>query len=303
MSPRRRLLIYTLHGTDTSTSVKPTFGGFTTPNPQQGQGQQGQGQSSLFGQTPQIPTQNAPGSSLFGNNAQQPQQQQQSTGGLFGSTNQQKGGGLFGSLNQPQPQQSQQQQQPGGLFGSTMYQPQPAQSSLFASSTQKPRSSLFGSTTQSGHQPGGGASLFGQQSGGVGGSALFGQSQQNNQNAQQGTSLFGSSSLFSQPQQQQQPMQQCVIFPTSQAQANVFRFNPQQQQQTQPQMGLFASTSANPKSSLFASTSNSNPLAASGFGSIKREPDIETRMMGVKNAWDVNSPECKFKVGLCIWAV
>jgi nuclear pore complex protein Nup54 len=42
---------------------------------------------------------------------------------------------------------------------------------------------------------------------------------------------------------------------------------------------------------MFASTSN--PLAGSTVK--QQEPDIESRIMSIQRAWDVNSPECQFK--------
>ncbi|KAL4921695.1 nuclear protein 96-domain-containing protein [Aspergillus aurantiobrunneus] len=165
------------------------------------------------------------GSSLFGQNNQQNQQQTGSS--LFGGNNQQTGtGSLFGG-NQQQPQKSlfggatntgtgtgtsafggfgntQNQQSGTGLFGNTQNQQQ-----------QKP--SLFGGST------GTGGSLFG---GGTGtqntGSSLFG----NTQNQQQQTGGLGGSSLFGGSQQQQpQQMQQSQPAPGS-LQASLLEGNP-----------------------------------------------------------------------------
>ncbi|KAL4930790.1 nucleoporin family protein [Aspergillus undulatus] len=162
------------------------------------------------------------GSSLFGQNNQQNQQQTGSS--LFGGNNQQSGGtsSLFGG-NQQQPQKSlfgggtntgtgtsafggfgntQTQQTGTGLFGNTQNQQQ-----------QKP--SLFGGST------GTGTSLFGGGGTQNTGTSLFG----NNQNQQQqsgglGTSLFGGSQ-----QQQPQQMQQSQPAPGS-FQASLLEGNP-----------------------------------------------------------------------------
>ncbi|KAK8847439.1 hypothetical protein IAR55_005297 [Kwoniella newhampshirensis] len=302
-----------------STASKPAFGGFSTPNPQASSG------SSLFGSAPQQPAN--PSTSLFGSTQQQQQQQQQPAGGaaggtglfgsttnsqsqpqtgslfgsapsqpsignntsagLFGSTqqNQPSGGGLFGQTqNSSQPQQ---QQQGGGLFGNAsstntaagggglfgQQAQKPAGTGLFGSTTQQPSTSggLFGSTTQ--QQPatqGGG--LFGstsqpaQQGGG-----LFGSATQQQQPG--GSSLFGGGGFGQQSQAGQQPGGSSLFggFGASTNQA---------QHQQQQQWG---------NSSMTASTSNSNP-----FG-IKQEVDIETKIKNVQNAWDSNSPDCRFK--------
>ena len=36
-------------------------------------------------------------------------------------------------------------------------------------------------------------------------------------------------------------------------------------------------------------------LAQSTLNAPKQEENIETRIMNIKNAWDVNSPDCRFK--------
>jgi len=163
--------------------------------------------TSLFGQTQpaQTSAQTPAGSSLFGTQqpaatggmfgqpAQQPQQQQ--TTGLFGSTTnqpqqqQQQSTGLFGSTTNQQSSTT-----GGGLFGSSQQQ-QPSTGGMFGSTTQPQQGGLFGSTNQ---QQGGG-----QQQG-----SLFGNTQQQQQ---QQPSLFGSTnnnnnlgSSTQQPQQQQQ---------------------------------------------------------------------------------------------------
>ena len=110
------------------------------------------GQSSL-----PPPTANKPATSFFGSlGTSQSQQnaaptQSQQTSSLFGNTSQpQQAGGLFGSLNQPAGTSQQQQGSSGGLFGTTT-QTQPQQSgSLFGSlgqtqnQNQKPQNNLFG---------------------------------------------------------------------------------------------------------------------------------------------------------------
>ncbi|KAG4431800.1 hypothetical protein IFR05_012721 [Cadophora sp. M221] len=149
-----------------------------------------QNSGGLFGAKPA-----APGGSLFGNNTQQTntaggglfggggfgnnqnQNQQQNTGGgLFGSTNnQQKPGGLFGNAGT--------QQQGGGLFGNTA--PQQQSGGMFGGSLNQP---------QQQQQPQN--SLFG------GGSSIFNPAQQNQQNGQSLTAslndstAFGSSTIF-----------------------------------------------------------------------------------------------------------
>ncbi|KAJ5595273.1 uncharacterized protein N7459_001481 [Penicillium hispanicum] len=187
----------------TQAQTKPLFGGgggFGSNQPQQTG-------SSLFGNTASGTT----GSSLFGGT--QPQQQQQSTGGLFGSSqNQQPSttGGLFSGS-----QQNQQQQKPGGLFGSggttggafsgfgTNTQTQQPGSSLFGGQNQqqKPSTGLFGSSTGT---TGGG--LFGNQNatGQPATTGLFG-TNQSQQQQPAGTSLFGTSQPAQQQQQQPVP--------------------------------------------------------------------------------------------------
>ncbi len=40
-------------------------------------------------------------------------------------------------------------------------------------------------------------------------------------------------------------------------------------------------------------------MSVSGYGQqAKQEPDIETRMMAMRSAWDQSSPDCRFKVSL-----
>ena len=101
-----------------------TFGGFGAPKPAFGTGTTGgfgSSSTNTFGQQPQNP----PTSTFsFGQNNQQ-QPQQQSTGGIFGSTNTQNTGtGIFGASNQQQNPQStgnlfgaNNAAKPGGIFG------------------------------------------------------------------------------------------------------------------------------------------------------------------------------------------
>ncbi|ORX33944.1 nucleoporin complex subunit 54-domain-containing protein [Kockovaella imperatae] len=267
--------------------------GSTTTQPNQ---QQGSTTGGLFGASGQQQQQNPQGSSLFGAATTQGT----SSGGLFGNTSAQPstGTGLFGSTNTANAQQQQQQQpaqQNGGLFSSTAQKPT---TGLFGSTAQPSSaqgSSLFGQSAQPGQVPQG-TGLFGQTStstaqqpaGGLfggGSSSLFGNSQSTQPQPQQSSGLFGSTSL--QPSSgagglfgsTSQPQQSSLFSSTS---------------HTQPQSSLFPSTAQQPsQSGLFASTTQ-NPMNASVAGS-KHELDIESRMMAVKNAWDSASPECRFK--------
>ena len=186
----------------------------------------------LFGQQQAKPA----AGSVFGGNANtgsggglfgtQNNQQQQS-GGLFGSSGN-AGGGLFGQQNQNKPApgglfgaslnntngqggnlfggQPNQPQQGGGLFGASANQG----SSLFGNDQNKTGTGLFGSNnTNANNNPGGGSSLFGsnQQVQQNTGSSLFGgmnQANANNANANQ-LSRFGGSlgNSAQQPQQNQ----------------------------------------------------------------------------------------------------
>ncbi|TID15231.1 hypothetical protein E6O75_ATG08484 [Venturia nashicola] len=210
-----------------------------------------------FGQTNQQAQQPATtGGGLFGGGGVFGQNNQQKSGGLFGSTTPAAGtGGLFG-------QSAQTQQNTGsGLFGGTQ---QPASGGLFGA---KPATGgLFGATASTG------GGLFGgnqtaqpaQSSGG-----LFGNSQQ------QTSGLFGGSkpanglgsSLFGNTQtQQQQPAS--GLFGSSQQQqpmGSLFGSSQQQQQPQQPQ-GLTANLLQNPygNDALFANiptTQNVGPIA------------------------------------------
>lgn len=125
-----------------STPQAQPFGGSLTGNAATTTGQTG----SLFGTTnAQQPQQQQQSGGLFGSTAQ-PQQQQ--TGGLFGSTAQpQQSGGLFAGLGQSQPQQ-----QSRSLFGASQAQTQPQQGGgMFSLSAAKPAggvSSFGGSVAQ-----------------------------------------------------------------------------------------------------------------------------------------------------------
>ncbi|BAE58206.1 unnamed protein product [Aspergillus oryzae RIB40] len=187
--------------TSTGTSQPSLFGGATAT-------------SGGFGSTANTGTGfGAGGSSLFGQNNQQP-----STGGsLFGGANQQSGtGSLFGGGTQ------QQGQKPGlfgssttgtptatntfGGFGNTQNQ-QTGTGGLFnAQNQQQQKPSLFGGSTGTGGSLFGGGATTTQNTG----SSLFGNTQ-NQQQPQTGGLGMGTSSLFGNTQQtqaqQQQPQQ------------------------------------------------------------------------------------------------
>ncbi|PWY87626.1 hypothetical protein BO70DRAFT_198647 [Aspergillus heteromorphus CBS 117.55] len=194
------------------TQNKGLFGGGFGTNTQQQTGTT----PSLFGNTGAGTGTGATGSSLFGQNTQQPQQQaaggslfgaantpQTGTSSLFGGAQQQgqkslfgggttgtgTGTGAFGGFGNTQGQQ--QQGATGGLFGGAQNQQQ-----------QKP--SLFGGATGTGGSLFGGANTAAPSAGG----SLFG----NTQSQQQPAGGLGTSSLFgnsqqaqAQPQQPQQP--------------------------------------------------------------------------------------------------
>ncbi|BEJ15591.1 hypothetical protein CspHIS471_0501960 [Cutaneotrichosporon sp. HIS471] len=228
-------------------------------------GQQAKPAGGLFGSgTAASASTPAAGAGWFGSNAAT----QSAGGGLFGSTGaqpQQQAGGLFGP-GQPQQQQggglfgpatAQPQQQSGGLFGSTA-NAQPA-GGLFGSTGQKPAGTgLFGSTTA---QPAAGGGLFGSAT----------------QPQQAAGGLFGASTA--------QPQQSSLFAPKPAG--GLFGSTAQPQQPT----GLFASTAQQPQQNMFASTSQ--PLAQST--APPQGQDIESRIVAIKNAWDDNSPDCRFK--------
>ncbi|GMK55958.1 hypothetical protein CspeluHIS016_0210140 [Cutaneotrichosporon spelunceum] len=266
-----------------STSASSPFGGFgATANTQPaatastglgsfgGATNAGVGSSgtSLFGQ------QAKPAGGLFGSGTAAPASTPAGGTGLFGSNTaaQNTGGGLFGSTaTQPQ------QQQGGGLFGSTTAQPQQQSGGLFGSAANTQQTGgLFGST---GQKPAG-TGLFGSATAQpAAGGSLFGSTAQ----PQQATGgLFGASTA--------QPAQQSSLFASKPA-GGLFGSTAQPQQST----GLFGSTAQLPQQSMFASTSQ--PLAQSiatpqGQG---QGQDIESKIVAIKNAWDDNSPECRFK--------
>ncbi|ORY31027.1 nucleoporin complex subunit 54-domain-containing protein [Naematelia encephala] len=274
--------------TSTSTS-KPLFGGFSTPNPQQA----GNSNTNLFGQ----PSANA--------NPSVPA----STGGtgMFGS---QTGGGLFGSTSMTaQPQQQSQGQ--SGLFGSTNNQQQQQQGGLFGA--QPSGGGIFGAT-QGTQQPGtsSGSGLFGASAGGGGlfGSTAQNQNQSQNQNQNQASSsLFGAKpgGLFGSTnttgglgQSTQQPSGGLFSSTTQPQQGGLFGAQSQlggggsfgTQPQFQQQGGA-AGFGAPSQSALQQST---NPSRGALFQTApKPEMNIEERIKNIYNAWDPNHPDCRFK--------
>lgn len=167
--------------------------------------------SSLFGQNNQQTQQQNAGSSLFGGGTQQTgtggglfgggaqQQQQQKPGGLFGSSTTGTGTGAspFGGFGSTQNQST----GGGGLFGGGAAQNQQQQKpSLFGGNTGT-GSSLFGGGGQTTAPQGAGGSLFSNtqsqqpQTGGLG-SSLFGTSQQPQQQPQQPAPGSLQASLF-----------------------------------------------------------------------------------------------------------
>lgn len=213
----------------------------------------------LFGNTAAQNTNTSGG--LFGSNTQQ----QNTLGSGFGSTpfgaqnNNQQTGGLFG---QQANQTNQQQQQGSGLFGQ---KPTTGGTGLFGSTTNT--SSPFGQQNNNQQQGGGlfgqkpaatGTSLFGQNTGqqaNQGNTGLFG-NLGNNQNQQQQTtgSLFGGLG-----NNQQKPS---LFGGTAQSGTGMFGQQPQQQQGT----GIFGNTTAQQPqqqsilgTSLFNSQNQSTP--------------------------------------------
>ncbi|WWC85271.1 uncharacterized protein L201_000133 [Kwoniella dendrophila CBS 6074] len=223
----------------TTTPAAPTtsFGGFgqsSTTQPASG---------GLFGSTNATST---PGTSLFGQPAQQQNNQQPATGGLFGSTS--TSGGLFGAKPATTAPST------GGLFGQT----QPAQQT-------GQTGGLFGATNTSGGLFGSTNNTLGQQNqqqnnslakpaGGLfgGGTGLFGQQNQQQQPAQTGTTggLFGnlgqsqpaSTGLFGSTTAQ--PAQQSNL--GGSLFGGLGQFTAQQPQQQQQQPSLTASIDQNP---------------------------------------------------------
>lgn len=213
------------------------FGNNTDNSNQQ---QQNTSKPSLFGSLNTGATsQPQQSGSLFGSTtASQPRQ----GGGLFGTTTAsqpQQGGGLFGSLNTNT--SATQEQQGGGLFG-RITAPQQTGGGLFGSTQPQQQGGLFGSTQQPQQQQGGGLFQNQQQPPQQGGS-LFGGlgatiNQQNQQ--QQGSSLFGNAAQPAVPppqQQQQQDQQPGSVF--VQSQGSVFQNdNSPRQQPVLAQMKL-----------------------------------------------------------------
>ncbi|RAQ42529.1 nucleoporin SONB [Aspergillus flavus] len=188
----------------TQTQNKGLFGGFGQNNQQQqsstpslfGGGGATTGGSSLFGQNNQQPS---TGGSLFGG-----ANQQSGTGSLFGGGTQQQGQkpGLFGSSTTGTPTAT----NTFGGFGNTQNQ-QTGTGGLFnAQNQQQQKPSLFGGSTGTGGSLFGGGATTTQNTG----SSLFGNTQ-NQQQPQTGGLGMGTSSLFGNTQQtqaqQQQPQQ------------------------------------------------------------------------------------------------
>ena len=196
------------------------FGSLNTSQPQQNVSTTQAQTGSLFGNT----SQPAQTSSIFGNTTSQPAQ----TSSLFGNT-----------ISQPA--------QTSSLLGNTSQQAQT--SSLFRNNTSKPaqKTSHFANTTS---QPGQGGGLFGSNQNQAGnnqqqqqGSSLFG----GNQNNQSGGGLFGS-----------QPINQ---------QTTGGFYGSTNAQQPQPQQthlfGSVGQTQAqHPQNSLFGGNSNSNKTSS-----------------------------------------
>ncbi|KAI9679387.1 MAG: hypothetical protein M1817_005409 [Caeruleum heppii] len=242
--------------------------------------------NSLFGANKANPNQTPSG--LFGSQPTN-SQAQQSTGGLFGSSNnmaansqsQSLGGGLFGAQAQTTGQTT------GGLFGASSQQAQPQQSgglfgSLNTSSLPQQGGGLFGSTSQQ-TQPGG---LFGatsqqsqpQQSGGLFGGLGQGQGQQ------QSGGLFGATNQSSQPQQG----------------GGLFGGAMSQNQQSQPQQsgGLFGNlgqgqnTQPQPQQTggLFGSSTTQNKLNTFGSQSTQQQPQNQQRSFGTSLGQNASQP-------------
>ncbi|KAH7089882.1 nucleoporin complex subunit 54-domain-containing protein [Paraphoma chrysanthemicola] len=179
----------------------------------------------------------------------------------------------------------------GGLFGQSQQQQPQANAS---------QPSLFGSTQQ---QNTGGTSLFGQPQQQNTGSSLFGQPQQQQQQQNTGSSLWG------QPQQQQQQQQQNA--------GSSLWGQPQQQQQQQPQQqqqqpfnnSLFGASlqPAPPLNQSQAQSiqqqreglpqlrqSSAQPYAgASVFGA--REKSVVEQIRVLNDKWDPMNPNCVFQ--------
>ncbi|RDB17164.1 Nucleoporin nup44 [Hypsizygus marmoreus] len=285
--------------------------------------------SSLFGNPPQQTTApslfgstgtatNAP-TGLFGSSTTQP-----ATGSLFGGQQQQQqpattGGSLFGGGGTTQPAAG------GSLFGGSTTQPANLGGSLFGSTTtqqqQQPAGTtgggLFGSTTI--QQPSGG--LFGstatqqpqqQQAGGLFGSkpgGLFGSNLNISTPSSGPNPLFGGT-LGQQPQQQQ-PATGLFGQPT---QKSLFGNLGQPTTGTSPLFGggstlgtstLGTSALGGGQAGGFGASTlgSSNLLSTRGpAGPAQQQADAQSqhvkllqRIEGVYNAWNANSPQCRFQ--------
>lgn len=260
------------------------------------------------------PTQSMPGSNVFAlanapAAAPLPQSNPFQMGSVFGGATQQpatamNAGSIFGAPTSNPFQSTQtsifggqkEQQAPASNFTFALnqqQQPQATQQSIFGSPAQaQPQSSIFGAS-----QPQGSSIFGGQPNSFTSGSSIFGGGQpQQPQAQQQGSSIFGQSSIYAQPQQQQQqqspapgifgsqPQQQPApgIFGSQpqgqenfpQAPQNVFgQYQAQQQQPIpQPQASLFAQPAVAPPQSIFGVPQNQmtqqTPAQAPPTGSI-----------------------------------
>ncbi|PIL35471.1 transporter [Ganoderma sinense ZZ0214-1] len=202
------------------------------------------------------------------------------TGGLFGQSTTQPAGALFGATQQ-QPQQQGTTSAFGG-FGQPATQNQPAQGTLFGSTTQTAGAGtgLFGSTTQNTGTTG--TNLFGQNT----------QQQGQQQQPAQGTSFFGGGA-FGQPQQQQQQQPATGLFGQSTTQQPAGGlFGQQQPQQPQPAGGFFGAANQQQQkllfggttgSTMFGSTAQTQPTQQStlgGFGSTFQPQATQPNLFG-----------------------
>jgi nuclear pore complex protein Nup54 len=223
----------------------------------------------------------------------------QSGGGLFGASTQGAGGtnpllggsttqptgGLFGNFNSNQPTAA---TNTGGLFGASQQQQQLAPAgNIFGGGAPASNTGLF--------KPAGG--LFGSLNTGAGSAPnpLFGGAQQPQQQNQVQSNAFGQ--LGQQPQQ-------------NQAQSNAFGQLAQQQQQQQQQQRPLFGTSLNQSSTgmlggnSLAPFSSQNSLFSSRSTILPaQQRDIQMqfaalaqRIEAVVQAWNANSPLCRFQV-------
>lgn len=189
------------------------------------------------------------------------------TGGLFGAAPA-AGGRLFGASAAPST---------GGLFGAAPA----AGAGLFGASAAPATGGLFGAS-----QPSASGGLFGaSQPASTGG--LFGASQ-----PAASTSLFGAPaaapSLFGQPPPQQ--LQQSAFGQPAVTAAPLFG-----QSQSAASASLFGS-----KPAFGASVAQPTPVALPKLGDPYPAPNpneasIESRLQGVKDAWDTTNPKCRFQ--------